>query len=294
MTTYFQKLNREWDAEPNAPDERVGVVGSTVYLEFVLAESVALAPFSDPRGHLRFEGVSRYRLGPTNDEGWYAGQCRFSGKAPRWGDFYEVAGDLRMSDRPLVWQELTDAGAPGAEIAPGLRHFLFYLRDVTFECQAESFEYVPGSCAEAGVDDFAAGDTRDVPLVRGTAVHDISSSLAQGRVWWAARRRRFNTTLLWAGLVGAFVFVGVVSLLPAGPDKPEFTIVAILPMSIVGLVYLAVANLLYNFGAFAERFVPPDRRVEFRPAAFAIGRWTCAGLPVAWPVLIGLAELLPR
>ena len=36
-------------------------------------------------GVLRFVRCERYRLGSTNDEGWYLGQCRFSKLAPEWG-----------------------------------------------------------------------------------------------------------------------------------------------------------------------------------------------------------------
>jgi hypothetical protein len=53
--------------------------------------------------------------------------------APAWGEFYEVAGDLRLKDCPNDWQVVADAtGLP-------LRHFLFYLRDQTFECDAGDY-----------------------------------------------------------------------------------------------------------------------------------------------------------
>jgi hypothetical protein len=36
-------------------------------------------------GVLTFEDACAWRLGATNDEGWFMGQCRYSGTAPTWG-----------------------------------------------------------------------------------------------------------------------------------------------------------------------------------------------------------------
>ena len=84
----------------------------------------------DELGFLRFLNCARYRLGATNDEGWYRGHCRFSQVAPEWGEFYEVAGDSTL-EGPIDWHVLSE------KTANQLHHFLFYLRDHTFECLAE-------------------------------------------------------------------------------------------------------------------------------------------------------------
>jgi hypothetical protein len=83
-------------------------------------------------GQLIFANCLRYRLGGTNDEGWYRGQCRFSRLAPAWGEFYEVSGDL-LEHLVDDWVEVVPS--------PSLptRHYLFYLRDRTFECDAASY-----------------------------------------------------------------------------------------------------------------------------------------------------------
>ena len=134
MATRFTKLNTDWNAEPNAPDPRVTVDGSDVLLHF------KANPYQFPRFaegqvlRLHFKGATRYRLGGTNDEGWYRGQCRFSGRAPAWGDFYEVGGDLRLDECPEDWV------AVAASSSVDLRHFLFYLRDETFECTAVDWQ----------------------------------------------------------------------------------------------------------------------------------------------------------
>jgi hypothetical protein len=130
--TTFKKLNSDWNAEPNAPDPRVRVADRTLYLTFVL--NSFQFPFEEGSvGELVFHNCWRYRLGPTNDEGWYSAQCRFSQLAPAWGEFYEVEGDLLLGHQ-LSW---TSLGPP----SPSSRHFLFYLRDETFECDADDWSF---------------------------------------------------------------------------------------------------------------------------------------------------------
>jgi hypothetical protein len=133
VTTTFLRLNRDWNAEPNAPDPRVRVEGADVVLDFVANHQRYRQFAEEQRIRLRFRSATRYRLGPTNDEGWYGGQCRFSRIAPAWGEFYEVAGDLKLEWCPEGWVFLEE---PTVE---GRRHFLFYLRDETFECTAKDW-----------------------------------------------------------------------------------------------------------------------------------------------------------
>jgi hypothetical protein len=130
--TAFSKLNDGWNAEPNAPHPQVWVDGVDLVLSF------EMNPWQFPEynegdtGALRFRRCSRYRLGSTNDEGWYRGQCRFSGIAPEWGEFYEVKGDLRLLECPKDWVQVGPSSSQS-------RHFLFYFRSDTFECDAEDW-----------------------------------------------------------------------------------------------------------------------------------------------------------
>ncbi len=132
MSTTFEQLNFGWNAEPNAPEPRAEVVGSGVWLHFLLNPYQFDAFEEGQSATLRFSNCWRYRLGATNDEGWYLGQCRFSKLAPSWGEFYEVRGDLQIAAAPNDW--LLIAREP-----PESRHFLFYLRDGTFECDASDW-----------------------------------------------------------------------------------------------------------------------------------------------------------
>lgn len=154
MPTTFTQLNDGWNAEPNGQDPEISFDGNDLLFGFLLNDIIYPQFRSAEKGILRFRDCWRYRLGRTNDEGWYRGQCRFSRLAPAWGHFYEVHGDLlldfvpdpkafrthgiQLTPEPLSWETI---GKP----APGSRHFLFYLRDQTFECDAAdwSFSIVP-------------------------------------------------------------------------------------------------------------------------------------------------------
>jgi hypothetical protein len=135
MPTTFTKLNETWNAEPNIPNVDLRTEGRNLIVSF------ALNPFLYPefsnldRGELVFENCWRYRLGPTNDEGWWKNQCRFSSSVSDWGEFYEVRGDLKLDVLPEESWILS--GEPPSDT----RHFLFYFRDHTFECDAASWQF---------------------------------------------------------------------------------------------------------------------------------------------------------
>src|SRR5262245_43500336 len=132
MATQFRQLNNGWNAEPNAPDPKVQVDDGDVVLTF-FANPFQFPRFAkNQRLRLRFKNARRYRLGSTNDEGWYMGQCRFSRDAPAWGEFYEVSGHLKLDHCPQDWHIVRAVGQTS-------RHFLFYLRDNTFECEADDW-----------------------------------------------------------------------------------------------------------------------------------------------------------
>ena len=131
MSTEYKKLNIGWNADPNVPDPTVEIEGCAIRLTF-LANAYEFAEYKEgDLLQLVFQGCSKYRLGSTNDEGWYMGQCRFGQKIP-WGEFYELSGDLLL-DAVDDWEYITTS-----PVSP--THFLFYLRDNMFECSAEKWE----------------------------------------------------------------------------------------------------------------------------------------------------------
>ena len=131
--TQFLHLNPDWNADPNAPEPKVSVSGSDVSLLFRLNPWGYQAAAGE-QGKLSFGGCSRWRLGETNDHGWYDGQCRYSLIAPRWGELYEIVGDDPLAHAPKDWT-LTHRADPSK------RHFLFYLHDETFECFADDWAF---------------------------------------------------------------------------------------------------------------------------------------------------------
>lgn len=130
MNPSFIQLNHGWNAA-NAPEETAHVDGHDVLLEFYV-NPFRFRDFNESeKGVLRFLKCSRFRHGRTNDEGWYRGQCRFSGLAPAWGEFYAIIGDQDSTNGPNDWVVVQHA------VAQGGTHFLFYFRGRTFECIAE-------------------------------------------------------------------------------------------------------------------------------------------------------------
>jgi len=134
----FKQLNHGWNAEPNAPTPVIRRDGADVVLRFFLNPFQFKQFQEEDVGGLRFSDCVRYRLGPTNDEGWYRGQCRYRAVAPAWGEFYELIGDDLLIDQPIDWVTVSPPSRPG-------RHFLFYLRDHTFECIASDWRFDPTS-----------------------------------------------------------------------------------------------------------------------------------------------------
>ncbi|MEP5732491.1 MAG: hypothetical protein ABJL67_24335 [Sulfitobacter sp.] len=129
----FSRLNRDWNAHPVSPALEVGVKGSDLWLRFVPDRVEGFRPGEDDLVGLKFLDADRYRVTAVNDHGFYLGQCRFSGAAPTWGDFFEIGGETKDSLMPEAWVVVDGVGA---------RHFHFYLKDETFECKAGSVERV--------------------------------------------------------------------------------------------------------------------------------------------------------
>jgi hypothetical protein len=132
----FLKLNEDWNAEPNAPFEHVELVQPDVILRFHL-NHWRFNQFSPTDvGALTFSKCSRWRLGIENMDAFALRQpsSRYWQLAPAWGEFYEIVGDDPLRDGPDDWSRV------GADTARS-RHFLFYLRDNTFECMAEDWAF---------------------------------------------------------------------------------------------------------------------------------------------------------
>lgn len=150
MRTIFKQLNVGWNADPNDPRPQIEVTQGMLVLTFCVNPYQFPQFQEDEIASLTFHNCSTYRLGPTNDEGWYRGQCRFTGIAPHWGEFYEISGDSLLEKCPKDWIE-TGVGNTS------LNHFLFYFRDETFECFAESYNLSEQAANKAMQADASGG-----------------------------------------------------------------------------------------------------------------------------------------
>jgi hypothetical protein len=126
----FTQLNDGWNADPNVPNEKISFKDSTLVLTFKLNSYLYDDINEGDIGKLTFQNCTQYRNGPTNDEGFYRKQCRFSEICPQWGEFYLLDGNKELMNQPEDWIKVDGSGN---------KHYLFYLRDGTFECIADNF-----------------------------------------------------------------------------------------------------------------------------------------------------------
>jgi hypothetical protein len=131
----FHHLNLGWNADPNCPETEVIVVGTTVVVTF---RAKAFPLRAD--GFLVFNNCSSWMLSSINDHAYFLGQCRYGvkapaeRKAPEWGEFYEIVGDDPLAHAGDDWQYLSQPALTD-------NHYMFYMRDDTFECFADSWSY---------------------------------------------------------------------------------------------------------------------------------------------------------
>lgn len=132
----FIKLNHNWNSAPNGTDVNIIVSGTDLAVSFEL-NSLQYTEFScGDIGTLMFHHCMQYRLGSPNLEGFYSfGESRFKEYGVAWGEFYLV----EESD----WQEtFSDLIAVSHQRPAEMHHYLFYLRDETFECIASDYDFL--------------------------------------------------------------------------------------------------------------------------------------------------------
>lgn len=129
----FEQLNLDWNAEPNAPELNVQVKNSDVVIEFYLNAFIFDDFSEDDKARITFHNCFQYRVGSPNDEGFFSyGQSRYKKYGVKWGEFYLV----HNSD----WKENFPDSIKVGTIHDNLNHYLFYFRDETFECIADSYD----------------------------------------------------------------------------------------------------------------------------------------------------------
>ncbi len=136
----FEQLNIGWNAEPNAPELQIKVVGTDVVIEFYLDAYLYTQFREGDKARIVFHDCFQYRNGDPNDEGFYSyGQSRFKKYGVKWGEFYRVQNSK--------WEKEFPDPVMVSETKAERNHYLFYFRDETFECIAASYtmEIIPAS-----------------------------------------------------------------------------------------------------------------------------------------------------
>jgi len=127
----YTKLNRNWNAEPNAPDAKISLMKGGIELSFLLDPLQFEHIDEGDIGKVAFDRVHAYRWDSTTDAAYAQGQFRFKNDQLPWGEFYELKHSKWKSDFPadkIVVDALVDQNE--------IRHFIFFFKDKTFECLA--------------------------------------------------------------------------------------------------------------------------------------------------------------
>jgi hypothetical protein len=148
-----KKLNTNWSADSNASRPEISEEENEIKLTFNLNSSAYEHIDEGEKGTLEFHDVYKYRLGALNDEGYLKGQFRNRNDQLPWGEFYELKNSNWQKNFP------DDEVLVNPSVKPkGLRHFILFLEDATFECIAKDYEFnFDHSVAEELYDKYPKG-----------------------------------------------------------------------------------------------------------------------------------------
>lgn len=132
----YKKLNDTWNAEPNTPEVKLIVEKTSVSLIFYINTFLFENFKEDQKGILTFKSVHKFSLNNKNDESYYQGKYRYKNSKLPWGEMY-----LLDSNWSNDFHENHLIILPFNKNLINHKHFIFFLKDNTFECVAESFEF---------------------------------------------------------------------------------------------------------------------------------------------------------
>ncbi len=107
--------------------------------------------------------------------------------------------------------------------------------------------------------------------------------------WWEARRGPFNRSLLLVGFMVVLLYYGIIEM---GLGKYRFATLelnwwALFFQVVLYLIYMGIANLLYNAGLIVESMRKPVALMAYRQRAYQLIFW--AGMAAPFLFLAGLA-----
>lgn len=129
----YKQLNNGWNADPNAPEPKISIHGSSITLEFYLNYFLFDNFKEGDKGQLTFLNCFKYAINTLNDEGYYKGNYRYKYTDLPWGEFYQINSAPEDFPKDAVILNFN-------ENVSNLKHYLFFFKDDTFECLAEGFE----------------------------------------------------------------------------------------------------------------------------------------------------------
>ena len=104
--------------------------------------------------------------------------------------------------------------------------------------------------------------------------------------WWGSRRRQYNISLVFAGIVAFACYVAALEIRCAATPGVEITLFTTYFQGVGYLFAIALANVCYFLGPSLERFIPPARIDQYRTWAFRAGLMFSVVLPFAVPLFI--------
>lgn len=130
----YKKLNTNWNADPNSPEPKTKLIDNNLNLSFYSNSFLFDKTNYEDEVTIVFYDVVKYRLGSTNDEGYFRQQFRYTNEQLPWGEFYELYESNWQNDFPtdeVLIQNFEDIDT--------LKHFIFFFKDETFECIAKDY-----------------------------------------------------------------------------------------------------------------------------------------------------------
>ena len=130
----YERLNIDWNAEPNAPEPNLTVENGNVVIKFYLNYFLYEQFSEGDIGKLTFTNCKKFDFNNVNDERYFSGKYRYSENDLPWGDFYKIL--TSENDFPKN-PEITEINRN----VKNLNHYIFFFRDNTFECLAENYKF---------------------------------------------------------------------------------------------------------------------------------------------------------
>ncbi len=134
MNIELKKLNKNYQSDPNIAVPQIQLYEDSLKLSFDL--NYFTYPFDEgQRGIIKFTKCGGFRIGSPNDESFFTDSNSLWNKEnfPKleWDSFYEVIG---------ASQSHIDSFYKKSNQIENLNHYVFFMKEATFECLAESFE----------------------------------------------------------------------------------------------------------------------------------------------------------